>query len=136
MSARPPRGRSPEAEAGAGAGSARGGGREAKAPRSANEDARADERERAAETIEGQLTGRDVRLLGDETPEELADMLTAVQTFESTVAALGGDSMTNAPDSRYPDDRRLVLPQRADDETARAYIRRVTAAAEQLRGAR
>jgi len=88
---------------------------------------------RAAETIRGQLLERRVLLDGDESPEQLADLLTVVQRFEAAVAAVGGDSMNNAPDSRHPDDRRLVLPARRDDESAVRYAARVKSAAERLR---
>lgn len=84
---------------------------------------------RAAETIRGQLLERGVRIDGNEAPEDLADLLTEVQRFESAVAAVGGDSMTNAPDSRYPDDRRLVLPSRYADESVVRYAARINAAA-------
>lgn len=84
---------------------------------------------RATETIRGQLAGRDIPLVGDESPRHLADLLAAVEEFERAVAARGGDSMTNAPDSRHPDDYRLVLPARAHDESVGEYTRRILAAA-------
>ncbi len=90
---------------------------------------------RATATITGQLVQRGVRLHGDESPEELADLLTDVERFEAAVAAIGGDSMRNAPDSALPEDRRLVLPARAEDESVVRYAARVAAAAERLRGA-
>lgn len=95
--------------------------------------AQARDENRAAETIRGQLVERDVRLDGNESPEALADLLTEVERFEAAVAALGGDSMTNAPDSRHPTDRRLVLPERRDDESVARYGARINAAAERLR---
>jgi hypothetical protein len=70
----------------------------------------------ASDTIRGQLIERDVRLNGDETPEQLAELLTAVEEFERAVAVLGGDSMTNAPDSaRTP----RASPQPPPDLAAR-----------------
>ena len=87
----------------------------------------------ASETIRGQLIERDVALSGVETPEQLANLLTAVQEFERAVAVLGGDSMTNAPDSRDADDPDFVLPRRRDDERIGAYTARISAAAARLR---
>ena len=87
----------------------------------------------AGETIRGQLLERDVQLLGNETREQLADLLTAVERFESAVAVLGGDSMTNAPDSTDADDPEFVLPPRRDDERVDEYTRRVATAATRLR---
>jgi len=86
----------------------------------------------ASDTIRGQLIERDVRLNGDETPEQLAELLTAVQEFERAVAVLGGDSMTNAPDSADVDDPDFVLPQRRDDERVGSYTSRISAAAARL----
>ena len=96
---------------------------------------RAAERDKrmANETIRGQLIERDVRLSGDETPEQLANLLTAVQEFERAVAVLGGDSMTNAPDSTDADDPDFVLPRRRDDERVALYTARISAAATRLR---
>ncbi|MGG6138975.1 hypothetical protein ACQV2E_24470, partial [Pantoea allii] len=56
----------------------------------------------------------------------------AVERFEQAVSALGADRMTNAPDSNDPDDARLVLPRRNDDEALGAYADRVSAAAARL----
>ena len=90
----------------------------------------------AAETIRGQLVGRDVQLAGDESPEQLANLVTAVERFERAVAARGGDSMTNAPDSADPDDETLVLPRRRGDERIGDYIARVAQATARItRGA-
>ena len=87
----------------------------------------------AGETIRGQLVERGILLDDDETPEQLADLSTAVEEFEQAVAALGGDSMTNAPDSSDVDDPAFVLPRRRDDEAVGQYTARVSAAAAQLR---
>ena len=90
---------------------------------------------RAATNIADQLVERGVKVFGNESPDELGDLLTEVEGFETAVAALGGDSMRNAPDSAMPEDRRLVLPERHDDEPVVRYAARVNAAAEFLRRA-
>lgn len=87
---------------------------------------------RATDTIRGQLDARGVELDGRESPMHLADLLAAVEVFERAVAARGGDSMTNAPDSRHPDDYRLVLPKRSNDETVAEYTRRILSAADRV----
>jgi|SRR5687768_16932438 len=91
---------------------------------------------RAAATIAGQLVERGIRIFGSESPDELGDLLTEVERFERAVADLGADSMRNAPDSAMPEDRRLVIPERLDDESVVRYAARVNAAAEVLRKAR
>ena len=60
------------------------------------------------------LGQRGVRLFGGETDDELADLWTAVDRFESMVEARGGDTLTNAPDSAEPDNPAFVLPERRD----------------------
>ncbi|HEU4632118.1 MAG TPA: hypothetical protein VFS08_20370 [Gemmatimonadaceae bacterium] len=87
---------------------------------------------RAAETVRGQLEERDVRLQDGDTPEELADLLSAVETFEAAVRERGGDSYTNTPRSSDPDRDEFVVPARGDDEMVPAYVRRVLAAADRL----
>ena len=90
---------------------------------------------RAATNIADQLVERGVRVFGNESPGELGDLLSDVEGFEAAAAALGGDSMRNAPDSSMPEDRRLVLPERHDDEPVVRYAARVNAAAQFLRRA-
>src|ERR671921_1594117 len=64
---------------------------------------RAEEQGRAREHTEDILAQRGVRLTGDESDDELADLWSAVDRFESLVEARGGDTMTNAPTSVEPD---------------------------------
>ena len=92
--------------------------------------------ERAAETLVGQLTQRGVRLFGDESPAELGDIAHELDRFDSVRAALGVDSMRNAPDSALPEDPRVVLPARRDDESVVRYTARINAATELLRSIR
>ena len=93
---------------------------------------RSQEQARARERNLDVLGQRGVRLFGNETDEELADLWTAVDRFESVVEARGGDTMTNAPDSAEPDNPAFVLPERMDREGLAPYVRRILAAAEQL----
>ena len=93
---------------------------------------RAEDQQRAADVAYSQLRQRGVEVTGDETPEELARVLEAVERFEQAVSALGADRMTNAPDTNDPDDARLVLPRRHDDEALGTYADRVRQAASDL----
>jgi len=97
-----------------------------------DEIARRDEA-RAAETLTGQLMRRGVRLLGNESPSELADIAEEVDGFDAARAALGADSIRNAPDSAMPEDPWLVIPARRDDESVVRYAARINAATELLR---
>ncbi len=93
---------------------------------------RDEDRAHAAEMAYSQLKQRGISVTGDESADDLATLLEAVERFEGAVSALGGDRMTNAPDSAQPDDPRLVIPARNDDESVRDYTRRVDGATEQL----
>src|SRR5918997_697961 len=93
---------------------------------------RGEEQTRAREHAVDILGRRGVLLTGDETDEELADLWSAVERFESTVEARGGDTMTNAPDSSEPDNPAFVLPERKARESARDYTRRILEAASGL----
>jgi hypothetical protein len=92
--------------------------------------------ERAAETLIRQLTQRGVRLFGDESPAELGDIADEIDRFDAVRTALGVDSMRNAPDSAMPEDPRVVLPTRGDDESVVRYTARINAATEFLRSIR
>jgi hypothetical protein len=93
---------------------------------------RAEEQARARERNLDVLGQRGVRLFGNETDDELANLWTAVDRFESVVEARGGDTLTNAPDSAEPDNPAFVLPERKDREDVPAYVQRLLAAAHQL----
>jgi hypothetical protein len=86
----------------------------------------------AAEMAYAQLRQRSVAVTGDEPAEELADLLEAVERFELAVSSVGGDRMSNQLDSADPDDRALVLPERADGEAAGAYAERVSGEAARI----
>jgi hypothetical protein len=93
---------------------------------------RAEEQARAHGRNLDVLRQRGVRLFGDETDDELADLWSAVDRFESKVEARGGDTLTNAPDSAEPDNPAFVLPERRERESVATYVRRILAAAERL----
>jgi hypothetical protein len=94
-----------------------------------------EDRERAdvAAEIGERLRSRGVALTGAERPDDLADLLSAVERFEKAVEAHGGDLMVDDLRSPEPDDRHFVLPRRAHAETIRAYVVRIDEATAGLR---
>ena len=90
------------------------------------------ELQRATSGIIGQLEQRTIVVRESDQPAELGDLLAAVERFEQAVAARGGDSMTNTPESTRPENVAYVIPARSDDESARAYIRRIDEAAARI----
>ena len=78
--------------------------------------------------VADRLRRRGIVLAGDERPEDLADLLGAVEQFEAAVEARGGDLMVDDLNSSQPDDPRFVLPARQADESVRDYLARIQAA--------
>ena len=91
------------------------------------------ERREVAAEVADRLRRRGIVLTGTETPDELADLLSAVERFEAAVEAHGGDLMVDDLKSTRPDDRHFVLPRRANAESARAYMVRIDEATLALR---
>lgn len=93
---------------------------------------RTEEQLRTREHVADVLARRGVLLSGAETGDELADLWSAVERFESVVEARGGDTLTNAPDSSEPDNPLFVLPERRAREPAVDYTMRILEAAAAL----
>jgi hypothetical protein len=93
---------------------------------------RGEEQVRAREHAEDVLARRGVLLTGEESDDELAELWSAVDRFESIVEARGGDTMTNSPTSAEPDNPAFVLPERMARESAGDYTRRILDAATEL----
>jgi hypothetical protein len=93
---------------------------------------RADDQAHARDHTVSVLTARGVRLTGDEQDEELADLWSAVERFESVVSSRGADTMTNTPESTEPDNPAFVLPERQVGESAQDYTRRILESADRL----
>jgi hypothetical protein len=91
-----------------------------------------EDRARAREHNLDVLGQRGVLLFGDESADELADLWSAVDRFESVVEARGGDTLTNAPDSSEPDNPAFVLPERKAREPVAEYVGRIQEAAARL----
>jgi hypothetical protein len=90
---------------------------------------RGEEQERAREHAADVLARRGVLLFGNESDDDLADLWSAVDRFESLVEARGGDTMINSPESSEPDNPAFVLPERKARESAHDYARRINEAA-------
>lgn len=91
------------------------------------------ERGHVAAEIADRLRRRGIVLTGKEKPDELADLLSAVERFESAVEAHGGDLMVDDLKSTRPDDRHFVLPRRGQAESVRDYIVKIDEATIALR---
>lgn len=94
--------------------------------REANED-------RAAAEVADRLRRRGIAVTGAERSDDLADLLSAVERFEKTVEAHGGDLMVDDLRSPQPDDRHFVLPRRERGESIPTYITRIDEATAGLR---
>jgi len=91
------------------------------------QDQNQEERAAAAE-VSARLRSRGVAVTGGESPEDLVDLLSAVERFEAAVEAHGGDLMVDDLKSSRPDDSHFVMPRRLPREAVRAYIGRIDAA--------
>lgn len=87
----------------------------------------------AVAEVTARLRSRGVAVVSTDRPEDLVNLLSAVERFEAVVEERGGDLMVDDLKSSRPDDRHFVLPRRAPGEAGSAYISRIDAATEQLR---
>jgi hypothetical protein len=71
------------------------------------------------------LRRRGVKVSRRESPEELADLLSAIERFEAAVSARGGDLFVDDLNSTEPDDPDFALPSRKRGENTVAYIARI-----------
>ena len=94
------------------------------------------ELKRAMQATTDRLRQRGARVQGNETGDELANMLDAVERFEEAVESRGGDLMVDeAPEGHVPepDDVHFVLPRRNSGEPAADYVARIDEAAREIR---
>ena len=96
-------------------------------------DEEAEERAAAVADVAARLRNRGIAVTGTESPEDLVDLLTAVERFEAAVEAHGGDLMVDDLKSSRPDDLHFVVPRRAHGEAMRTYIARIDEATARLR---
>ena len=83
-----------------------------------------------ADRIANRLEGKGIWLAGNETVEELASLLEAVERFEVVVERRGGDLMVDEPvagatTALEPDDPSFVLPARDPSESVTDYLKRL-----------
>lgn len=90
-------------------------------------------RRAAAAEVTARLRSRGITVTGSEDPEDLANLLSAVERFEGAVEAHGGDLMVDDLKSSRPDDTHFVVPQRTRGEAVRAYVSRIDQATAALR---
>lgn len=93
---------------------------------------RREERKGAATEITGRLLQKGVDVSDTEDPAVLADLLSAVERFESAVQKRGGDLMINSPESTDPQNPDFVVPSKKNSEALEAYIRRIDEATARL----
>jgi hypothetical protein len=93
---------------------------------------RREERDSAGVELAGRLLQKGIEVNEDEDPGLLADLLSAVERFETAVEARGGDLFVNSPTSNDPQNPDFVVPARAADEDIEAYIRRINDRADTL----
>ena len=89
---------------------------------------RREERAALHSELISRLDQKSVRLRAEGSEAELADLLTAIDEFETAVEKAGGDLMVDSPDSSEPERPDFVLPHPRDEEPVAAYTKRVTAA--------
>ena len=80
--------------------------------------------------LRSRVNQKGVELDGTEKPEDLDDLLTAIDRFEVAVEDKGGDLMVNMPQSSPPENPGFVLPRRKAGEKIIDYTARVQQAAE------
>ena len=78
--------------------------------------------------LAAKLAARGVDLNGDESGDDVADILDAVERFERAVQSRGGDLMVDErPGGRptEPDDPHFVIPARQADESVNGSLERL-----------
>ena len=94
---------------------------------------RSDERAALHAELIARLNQKGVQPADGASDGDLADLLSAIDEFESAVERAGGDLMVDSPESSEPERPEFVLPHPRDDESVAAYTRRVQTAAVRLR---
>jgi hypothetical protein len=89
--------------------------------------------ERVTTITKARLHTLGVPVNDDDTPDELTDILEAIERFENVVRSRGGDLMVDEPPPGghpQPDGENRALPIRANGEPAATYISRLERATE------
>lgn len=96
-----------------------------------NEDIR-----RVSNEFVSHLSGLGIHLNGTERPEDLADILEAVERFEDAVQSRGGDLMMDegpAGHTTAPDDPHFALPVRQEHGSVAEYLEELARATDEVR---
>jgi hypothetical protein len=102
----------------------------------ASHDTRVEDLRRATHQVSDRLSALGIALDGSESSDVVAQIADAVERFEDAVEARGGDLMVDEPPrgaAGQADDPDFMLPRRAADETAGAYLERLKQATRRLR---
>ena len=86
---------------------------------------------RVAQELADRLRTRGIAVYESDSPDDIERLIEVVEEFENAVEARGGDLMMDEPPNHgiaQPDDPRFLLPSRAADESATAYVKRLSAA--------
>jgi len=94
---------------------------------------RVEEQNRARMEVVDRLRDRGIPVYPDDADAEIADLLDAIERFESVVETQGGDLMVNRIGSAEPQNPAFVPPERERDEGATDYRARVIEATRVLR---
>lgn len=94
---------------------------------------RVEEERHAREEAEYRLRERGIKVTARDGDVEVADLLDAVERFETAVEAQGGDLFVDHLGSSEPEDPAFVPPKRRPGESALDYRARIEAAIRSLR---
>lgn len=95
---------------------------------------RVEEERHARVEAEYRLHERGIEMRRGDTDEEVAELLEAIERFETAVEAKGGDLFVNRVGATQPERPEFVPPTRETSEGAADYARRIDSAAGRLRG--
>lgn len=91
---------------------------------------RQEELKTATAAAESRLRALGIALTGEESSDELVELIDAIERFEQAVVSHGGDLMVDEPppgEDAQPDDPEFALPQRRAGESVRGFVDRVDA---------
>jgi hypothetical protein len=97
---------------------------------------RRDEERSARRELTDRLADRGITVADTDGDEAVVELWEAVEAFEQSVEARGGDLMVDTPPSHEPDDPRFVMPRRESSESLAGYTARIRESAVQLRAPR
>ena len=95
---------------------------------------RPEQEQRARQEAEDRLRERGIEIISADSDEDVADLLDAIERFETEVEAKGGDLFVDRIGSSEPAHPDLVPPERRPGESAADYRDRIDLALGNLRG--